>query len=95
MATVLLWISLVVVLIVVLALVAYLLGIILALRRADRNLAALAGGLAAIAGHTEPLPDKLGTINGALGQLLQGLLAVDGHLAAVARLLTKRQPPSS
>lgn len=87
MATVLLWISLVVVLIVVLALVVYLLGIIVALRRASRNLAALAGGLQAIANDTEPLAARLGTINGALGQLLQGLLAVDGHLAAVARLL--------
>ncbi len=84
--TVLMYISLAVVLIVVLALVVYLLGIIIALRRASRNLYQLAGGLDAIVKDTQPLPDKLSTINGALGQLLAGLLAVDGDLAAVAKL---------
>ncbi len=81
------YISLAIVLIVVLALVVYLIGIILALRGASRNLQQLAGGLAAIAKDTAPLPDKLTTINGALGQLLAGLVSVDGRLAAVARLL--------
>ncbi len=84
--TVLLYISLAVVLIVVLVLVVYLLGIIIALRRASRNLYQLAGGLDAIVKDTQPLPDKLSTINGALGQLLAGLLAVDGDLATVAKL---------
>ena len=84
--TVLLYISLVVVLVVVLALVVYLLGIIIALRRASRNLYQLADGLDAIVKDTQPLPAKLSTINGALGQLLAGLLAVDGDLAAVAKL---------
>ncbi len=86
LGTVLLYISLAVVLIVVLALVVYLLGIIIALRRASRNLYQLAGGLDAIVKDTQPLPDKLSTINGALSQLLAGLLAVDGDLAAVAKL---------
>ena len=86
LGTVLLYISLVVVLVVVLALVVYLLGIILALRRASRNLYQLADGLDAIVKDTQPLPEKLSTINGALGQLLDGLLAVDGDLAAVAKL---------
>ncbi len=84
--TVLMYISLAVVLIVVLVLVVYLLGIIIALRRANRNLYQLAGGLDAIVKDTQPLEDKLGTINGALSQLLAGLLAVDGDLAAVAKL---------
>ena len=84
--TVLTYLSLAVVLIVVLALVVYLLGIIIALRRASRNLYQLAGGLDAIVKDTQSLPDKLSTINGALGQLLVGLLAVDGDLAAVAKL---------
>ena len=84
--TVLLYISLAVVFIVVLVLVVYLLGIIIALRRANRNLYQLAGGLDAIVKDTQPLPDKLSTINGALNQLLTGLLAVDGDLAAVAKL---------
>ena len=87
MGTILMYITLTVVLIVVLALVVYLLGIILALRGANRNLQQLAGGLEAIVKDTQPLPGKLGTINDALSQLLTGLLAVDGHLAAVAKLL--------
>lgn len=84
--TVLMYISLAVVLIVVLVLVVYLLGIIIALRHANRNLYQLASGLDAIVKDTQPLEDKLSTINGALSQLLVGLLAVDGDLAAVAKL---------
>lgn len=84
--TVLMYISLAVLLIVVLVLVVYLLGIIIALRRANQNLYQLAGGLDAIVKDTQPLSDKLGTINGALSQLLAGLLAVDEDLAAVAKL---------
>jgi len=87
MGTVLTYISLAIVLVVVLALVVYLLGIIMALRNANRNLYQLADGLDAIVKDTQPLPDKLSTINGALGQLLDGLLEVDGHLASVAKLL--------
>ena len=87
MGTILMYITFAVVLIVVLALVYYLLSIIAALRGASRNLYQLADGLNAIVQDTQPLPEKLNTINGALGQLLAGLVAVDGHLAAVARLL--------
>lgn len=87
MGTILGYISLVVVLIVVLALVIYLVLIIKALRGASSNLYELAGGLDQIVKDTQPLPEKLTTINGALGQLLTGLLSVNGHLAAVAHLL--------
>ena len=87
MGEVLMYISLAIVLIVVLALVVYLLGIIMALRRASQNLKQLAGGLDAIVKDTQPLPEKMTTINGALNQLLSGLLAVNSDLAAVARLL--------
>jgi hypothetical protein len=59
----------------------------MALQNANRNLAQLAGGLDQVMRDTQPLPGKLTTINGALGQLLTGLLGVDGHLAAVAKLL--------
>jgi uncharacterized protein YoxC len=86
MGTALMYISLAVVLIVVLVLVVYLLGIIVALSRARRNLYQLAEGLDAIVKDTQPLPGKLSTINGALGQLLAGLQAVDGDLAVVARI---------
>ncbi len=89
MGTTLAIISLVVVLIVVLALVVYLLGIIMALRGASRNLYQLAGGLDAIVKDTQPLTGKLTTINGALGQLLTDLLAVEANLAAVAKLLRR------
>ncbi len=89
MGTILAYLSLAVVLIVVLALVAYLLGIIAALRGANRNLYQLAGGLDAIVKDTQPLTGKLSTINGALTQLLSGLLAVEADLAAVAKLLRR------
>lgn len=89
MSTTLAYITLVVILIVVVALVVYLLLIIMALRGASKNLYELAGGLDQIVRDTQPLPGKLSTINGALQQLLTGLLSVNGHLAAVAQLLGK------
>jgi predicted PurR-regulated permease PerM len=81
--------TLLVFLVVVLALVVYLVAIILALRGANRNLTQLAGGLEAIAKDTQPLPQKLTTINSALGQLLSNLISAEGHLGAVARLLSR------
>jgi len=69
---------------VVLVLVFYLSGILIALIRAGNNLAALAGGLQAVAGHTAPLEDRLGTINGALGQLHAGLESIDQELIGIA-----------
>lgn len=78
--------TLVVTFTVVLVLVVYLLGIILALWGAKRSLAKLAGGLVAIRDHTAPLGDKLGAINGGLTTLLQGLLGVNGDLAAIVRV---------
>jgi hypothetical protein len=86
MTAFLLYASLAVTFAVVLVLVAYLLGIIVALWGAKRSLAKLAGGLVAIRDHTAPLGDKVGTINGGLTALLQGLLAVNGDLAAVVRV---------
>ena len=89
MGPVLAILTLLAVLIVVLALVIYLVLIIMALRGASRNLYQLAGGLAAVVKDTQPLPQKLTTINGALGQLLSDLVGAEGHLGAVARLLTR------
>ena len=82
----LLTLTLVVTFTVVLVLVVYLLGIIVALWGAKRSLAKLAGGLVAIRDHTAPLGDKLGAINGGLTTLLQGLLGVNGDLAAIVRV---------
>lgn len=87
MGTTLTYLSLAVVLIVVVVLVIYLVGIIVALRNANRNLGQLVGGLQQIAADTQPLTEKLTTINGALRQLHTGLVSVDGHLAAVVRVL--------
>lgn len=86
MTSILLTLTLIVVLAVVLVLVVYLIGIIIALAGAKKSLANLAGGLIAIRDHTQPLGDKLGKINGGLSALLQGLLGVNGDLAAVVRV---------
>ena len=87
----LLTLTLVVTFTVVLVLVVYLLGIIVALWGAKRSLAKLAGGLVAIRDHTAPLGDKLGAINGGLTTLLQGLLGVNGDLAAIVRVAQGKQ----
>ena len=86
MTTLLLTVTLIVTFTVVLVLVIYLLGIIVALAGAKRSLAQLAGGLIAIRDHTQPLGDKVGAINGGLTALLNGLLGVNGDLAAIVRV---------
>ena len=80
----LLTLTLITVALVVLALAGYLLAIAWALVNAKRSVAAIADGLEAVAGHTQPLPERLTTINGALSQLLTGLQAADRHLGRVA-----------
>ena len=80
----LLTLTLVTVALVVLALAGYLIAIAWALVRTRRSVAAIADGLEAVVGHTQTLPDKLTTINGALTQLLNGLRAADAHLGRVA-----------
>lgn len=86
MGIVLMWITLIVVALVVVVLAFYLIGTALALTAANRNLQQLAGGLEAIQSHSEPLPQDLTTINGALVQLLAGLRSVNGHLAGIGRV---------
>ena len=76
--------TLIVVALVVVALAGYLIAIVVQLMAAKRSVAAIADGLEAVAGHTDPLPEKLTTINGALVQLLTGLQAADRHLGRVA-----------
>lgn len=82
----LLTLTLVTVALVVLALAGYLIAIAWALLQARKSVAAIADGLEAVAGHTQPLPEKLTTINGALGELLRGLRAADGHLGRAATI---------
>lgn len=76
--------TLITVLLVVLALAGYLIAIAWSLARTRKSVAAIADGLEAVAGHTHQLPGTLGTINGALVQLLTGLQAADRHLGRVA-----------
>ena len=80
----LLTLTLITVALVVLVLAGYLIAIAWALVNAKRSVAAIADGLEAVAGHTQPLPERLTTINGALSQLLIGLQAADRHLGRVA-----------
>ena len=85
----LLALTLITVALVVLALAGYLIAIAWALLDARRSVAAVATGLEVVRSHTAPLPEKLQTINGALGALLGGLEAADrqlGRAAAVFRL---------
>lgn len=82
----LLTLTLITVALVVLALAGYLIAIAWALLQARKSVAAIADGLEAVAGHTQPLPEKLTTINGALGELLRGLRAADGHLGRAATI---------
>lgn len=76
--------TLITVALVVLVLTGYLIAVLWQLVAARRSIAAIADGLEAVAGHTAPLPEKLTTINTALGQLLAGLQTADHHLGRVA-----------
>ncbi len=80
----LLTLTLITVALVVLALAGYLIAIAWALLEARKSVAAIADGLEAVAGHTQPLPEKLTTINSALSELLRGLRVADGHLGRAA-----------
>jgi hypothetical protein len=86
MAAVLTWITLAVTAVVVVVLVGYLVAVALALTRANRNLAHLAGGLEAIESHSHPLPEHLAAINGALITLSGGLRSVDRHLVGIRQV---------
>ncbi len=81
--------TLIAVAIVVLVLVVYLVGIAYYLRRADGHLVKLVGGLQAVQGHAGPLPEHLGTINGALKALRDDLRGTDRHLEGVGRILER------
>ncbi len=80
----LLILTLITVALVVIALAGYLILIAWALLAARRSVASIADGLEAVAGHTQPLPEKLTTINEALTALLGGLRVADGHLGRAA-----------
>jgi hypothetical protein len=81
----LLTLTLLTVALVVVVLAGYLVGIAWHLLHARKSVAAIADGLEAVRDHTAPLPEKLTTINGALGALLGGLQAADRHVGRSAR----------
>lgn len=81
MPMLLFWLTLVVIAAVVLVLAGYLFAIARALAAAKSNVRKIADGLEAIARHTDPLEEKIGVIDGAVGQLVEGFAAVDGDLA--------------
>ena len=85
MLTALTWITFVLAVVYVLVLAATLLLVIRHLVRAARIAEQVATGLETVDRQTAMLPEHLTTINGALGQLLAGLHAVDGHYANLAR----------
>ena len=77
--------TLVIVFLVVLALAGFLALVAVALLDARKSLTAIADALEAVAGHTNPLEQKLVTIIGALSALAGGLDAADSHLGRAAR----------
>jgi hypothetical protein len=83
---VLLALTLITVALMVLALAGYLIAIAWALLDARRSVKAIADGLEAVRDHTAPLPEKLTTINGALGALLGGLESADRQVGRAARV---------
>ena len=85
MFTWLTWITIAVAVVYVLVLAVTLISVAFFVTRAARTAEKLAGGLEAVDRQTADLPRYLGTINGALVQLLGGLRSVDGHLAGIAR----------
>lgn len=83
----LLTLTLITVALVVLVLAGYLIAIAWALLDTRKSVAAIADGLAVVRDHTAPLPEKLTTINGALGALLGGLEAADRHVGRSGRVV--------
>jgi hypothetical protein len=83
----LLTLTLITVALVVVVLAGYLIAIAWCLNDARRTIGAIADGLEAVAGHTQPLEEKLTIINGALSAILGGLHSADGHLGRAAGVL--------
>lgn len=81
------WLTSLVVVAVVIVVASYLVAIAAALIRANRNLAALGGGLRAIRDNTAPLAQDLGAINSAALTLRDRLATVDEHLRGIIPLL--------
>ena len=79
--------TLVTVALVVVALAGYLIAIAWCLNEARKSIAAIADGLEAVAGHTQPLQEKLTVINGAMLSITNGFRSADAHLGRAASVL--------
>ena len=79
--------TLVTVALVVVALAGYLIAIAWCLNEARKSIAAIADGLEAVAGHTQPLQEKLTVINGAMLSITNGFRSADSHLGRAASVL--------
>jgi hypothetical protein len=90
MTTLLIWLTLIVAVAIVAVVAYHLIAIAVALKRTADALAQLAAGLVAIRDHTVPLGGRIETINAGLSTLLARLLAVNGNLAAIVAVATKR-----
>lgn len=84
------YITLAVVLIIVLVVAYHLIGIYIALKRGGDHLETLAGGLMAIRDNTAPLNGRMDEINAGLTALIAPLLAANGNLAAIVKVLTRQ-----
>ena len=84
------YITLAVVLIIVLVVAYHLIGIYIALKRCGDHLETLAGGLMAIRDNTAPLNGRMDEINAGLTALIAPLLAANGNLAAIVKVVTRQ-----
>ena len=84
------YITLAVVLIIVLVVAYHLIGIDTALKRGGDHLETLAGGLMAIRDNTAPLNGRMDEINAGLTALIAPLLAANGNLAAIVKVVTRQ-----
>ncbi len=84
------YITLAVVLIIVLVVAYHLIGIYIALKRGGDHLETLAGGLMAIRDNTAPLNGRMDEINAGLTALIAPLLAANGNLAAIVKVVTRQ-----
>ena len=80
------FLTLLLVALVVLVLAGYLIGVALALIHTRRSVTRIANALEATMRQTQPVENKLVTINGALSALAQGLEVADQHLGRAARV---------
>jgi hypothetical protein len=78
------------VLIIVLVVAYHLIGIYIALKRGGDHIETLAGGLMAIRDNTAPLNGRMDEINAGLTALIAPLLAANGNLAAIVKVVTRQ-----